>query len=249
MHISILSKNISTFILTLALVGGVVGFSSPTVAHAESEKSATSNAALVAELQKTLESLLRQLIALLEQQINNTDVADDDRNTLEIEATIFTNETIIKVEYNDDKQIIVTDADSRSEIINVILEEVDGLTRGEVSDALTIEEEDRKSRSSDKDDDFEFEDSQNGDELEIEVKIFTNETVVKVEYGDETTIFTTDATDRDDIIDEILDETTGLSREDIDDILEIEEEDRASRSSDKDDDSDDDENDDEDDDN
>jgi hypothetical protein len=84
---------------------------------------------------------------------------------------------------------------------------------------------------------------------EAEAEIFTNETLVKIELNGKKTIFSTTATSRDDIIDEIV-SRYDLSEATVSSVLTVEEEDRASRDSDRDwaDDDDDDEDEDDDDD-
>lgn len=68
-----------------------------------------------------------------------------------------------------------------------------------------------------------------------EAIIFNNETVVKVEFDGDDYVFTTDETDEDDIVDEIMDKVDDedLRKSDVQRQLEVSEEDRDSRSSDK----------------
>lgn len=77
----------------------------------------------------------------------------DDSGLSELEADIFTNETVVKIELDGDKDVLVLDdsADTEEEIVDAVLDEYSSLTRSEVEDAIVVEEEDRASRASDKD--------------------------------------------------------------------------------------------------
>lgn len=154
----ILCKKLGAGVLVLMLVFSVYGVTKIQFAHAESGKGSTSQETVIAELQKTLEALLNQLIALLREQIatvssnrgsNHDDSDDHDKSPLEIEAEIFTNETVVSIERNDSKSVFAIEDTTRDGIIDAILERTD-LTRQEVDDVLTITEEDRASRPSDK---------------------------------------------------------------------------------------------------
>lgn len=68
---------------------------------------------------------------------------------LEIEADIFINETVVKVEINDTKNTFITTAKTRAEISAEILAKYPSLTSAQVESALKIETEDRSSRPSD----------------------------------------------------------------------------------------------------
>lgn len=68
---------------------------------------------------------------------------------------------------------------------------------------------------------------------ELEVDVFTNETVIKIEIDGKKQVFTTTATGRGEIEDAILDEFTTLKASEVSDMLVIDREDRASRASDK----------------
>lgn len=118
---------------------------------------------------------------------NQNDGGDDDSQTdsssddsvngkLEIEADIFTNETIVKVELNDKKSSFTTSADTKAEIIDAVKEKYPSLTTAEIETALQIETEDRDSLikdliggsllspSGDDGDDEEIGDDSNGDD-------------------------------------------------------------------------------------
>lgn len=78
------------------------------------------------------------------------------------EATIFTNETVIKVEFDNDEYVFTTQSDDEDDIIDDILDEVDDndLRYNDVEDELVIREKNRRSTSDDKDfDDFDDNDN------------------------------------------------------------------------------------------
>lgn len=82
---------------------------------------------------------------------DSDDDSDDDRPrtssgaSLEIEADIFTNETVVKVELNDKKTTFTTSADTRAEIIAAVKAKYPDLTEAQISAALEVETEDRSS--------------------------------------------------------------------------------------------------------
>lgn len=80
---------------------------------------------------------------------DNDDSSDDSDSGLEIEADIFTNETVVKVEINDSKETFTTTAKTRTEIVAEILAKYPSLTSTQIESALKIENEDRSSRQSD----------------------------------------------------------------------------------------------------
>lgn len=86
----------------------------------------------------------------------NDDRDDDDRgddsSALSIEADIFDDTTIVKVELNDRTTVFETDADSRSEVIDAVEARFPGLSESEIDAALRLETEDRASRADDRDD-------------------------------------------------------------------------------------------------
>ncbi len=170
-------------LVALALVAGTFGVAPTAQAESNSGSSSavsTSNEVLIKLLQELIKVLQAQLAALSSgvddsQEDEDEDVEDEDKDDdaglSELEATIYLNETLIKVELNDEKDLLQTSADSRSEIIAVILAEYSQLTEEEVDAALEIEEEDRDSESSDldwadEDDDEDDEDEDEDDEDE-----------------------------------------------------------------------------------
>lgn len=143
----------------LALTLFVGGFGGISVARADNSSHGIGSAvsALVSgseESKQTLIALLKQLIALLLEQRGDDshEDADDDTDTgiSELEATIYTNETVVKLELDDTKYLFTTDETKRSALVVLIAEKYD-LNEEEVDDHLTIEDEDRASRASDKD--------------------------------------------------------------------------------------------------
>lgn len=92
---------------------------------------------------------------------------DDSSSALQIEADVFTDTTLVKVERNDDTDTFSTDATSREDIIDEILAKYSDLSRSEVEAALDLEVEDRASRpddtsSDDSDDDEDKDDDSSG---------------------------------------------------------------------------------------
>lgn len=71
------------------------------------------------------------------------------RGLTEVEAKIYTDITLVKIELNDNKTIFTTSARTREEIINEILKRVSGLTRAQVETSLFLEVENRASRPED----------------------------------------------------------------------------------------------------
>ncbi len=71
-------------------------------------------------------------------------------SALEVEADIFTNETIVKVEINDQKSIFSTSAKTRDEIVAEVVSKYPTLTKAEVEAVLNLETENRDSRPSEK---------------------------------------------------------------------------------------------------
>ncbi len=254
-------------------------------------------------------------------------ISDDSRRAglvtadalVEIEADVFTDETVVKIELNDRQVVFVISARTREAIVEAIAREF-GLHRTLVDERLRLETEDRASRPDDRkvrrvgplsdeakeririgisatadelvrisdsdasrerissllndlserisdlpedvrvkieddrleirtedgririevradaivNDDDSDDDQRQGTAtqaglLEIEADIFTDITVVTVELNDVTTRFTTPLRTRDSIIDEIRARFSSLTREDIDQALRLETEDRASR--------------------
>ncbi len=171
---------------------------------------------------------------------NDDDSNDDDDSdeSLEVEADVFTDMTIVKVELrNGKKTVFRTDADTKEEVVDVVADKFN-LTEEEVDDVLDFEVEDRASRPKERaklswtnNRPVEVcEDS--SDELEVEADVFTNTTIVKVEEEDgSVTVFETDATTSAAVVDEVADRFD-LTEEEVEDVIDFEKEDRASRASD-----------------
>jgi hypothetical protein len=162
-------KKVAAFAVALALSVGVFGGVSLETAHAESSSSHSSSlssmseANLIAMLQDLIKLLEARLQALIDARANGTPTVpvkhhsnDDDCATstdnglTELEADVFTNETVIKIELDGKKQVFTTTATGRGEIEDAILAEFTTLKASEVSDMLVIDREDRASRASDK---------------------------------------------------------------------------------------------------
>ncbi len=191
------------------------------------------------------------------------DDEDDDRDddsALEIEADIFTDITIVKVEQNDKKTSFTTDADTRDEVVDAILTRYD-LSESDVEAALELEEEDRASRPQDRgkfNRDMKKEMKQEWKKekkdkkwwgnhssttpktcsdddtaLDIEADVFTDKTVVKVEFVNaKDEVFTTSATTSAGIAAAVKSRYSSLSTSTIEAALDVDVEDRASRDSD-----------------
>ena len=105
------------------------------------------------EMYQTLISLLNKLLALLKEHRMQAVVEDshhDEMGLTEIEATIYTNETVVKIELNDKKRVFTTEETDRDALVEEIADRYD-LSEADVDDVLEIDEEDRASRASDKD--------------------------------------------------------------------------------------------------
>ena len=139
----------------LVLMAGTFMAVPASTVHAESGSSHST--ASIEELRELLLSLMQQLIALLEAQkggvvsVDSDDNSCDDAGLTELEAEIFTNETVVQIELDGDKDVLITSADSRAEIIDAVMDEYPSLSEDEVDSLLTVEEEDRASRADDKD--------------------------------------------------------------------------------------------------
>ncbi len=78
------------------------------------------------------------------------DREDNSNDGLEVEADVFTDTTIVKVELeNGRKSVFDTDADTREEVVDEVAERFN-LTEAEVDDVLNFEIEDRASRAKDR---------------------------------------------------------------------------------------------------
>ncbi len=168
---------------------------------------------------------------------------DDDRDDdgLEVEAEVFTDTTVVKVERDGSRKVwFTTTADTREEVIAVVAERFN-LSSSEVAAVLEFEIEDRASRANDRrgvsgvtpvkpidrcQDD-------NDDMLEVEADVFTNTTIVKVELANgRTTVFETDATTTAGVVAAVADRFSSLTESEIRTALDFEVEDRASRAAD-----------------
>lgn len=169
------------------------------------------------------------------------DFDDDNSNDdLEVEADVFTDTTIVKVELeNGRKTVFTTTADTRAEVVDVVADRFN-LTEAEVEAVLDFEIEDRASRVKDRakisdrnNRPIETCDNNSNDELEVEADVFTDTTIVKVELENGTkSVFETSATTSDDIIEVVADRFSSLTEAEVEDVLDFEIEDRASRVSD-----------------
>jgi hypothetical protein len=183
---------------------------------------------------------------------SNDDDSDDDSNDddstsddgLEVEADVFTDITIVKVELaGGAKTSFSTDADTEEEVAAVVADKFD-LTEEEVLAVLDFEIEDRASRAGErinlkdrvkdriKDRIKDCQDDSSS-MLEVEADVFTDITIVKVELASGTKkVFDTEATTSADIIAEVA-ERYNLDADDVEAVLDLEIEDRASRAADR----------------
>ena len=185
------------------------------------------------------------------------DDEDEDESALEIEADIFSDITIVKVEQNNKKTSFTTDADTRDEVVDAILARYD-LAEADVEAALELEEEDRASRPQDRgkfNREMKKEKHENKGKgkgwwgnhssttpktctdndttLNIEADVFTDKTVVKVEFVNaKDEVFTTSATTSAAIAAAVKSRYSSLSTSTIETALDVDVEDRASRDSD-----------------
>ena len=164
---------------------------------------------------------------------------DDSNESLEVEADVFTDMTIVKVELeNGKKTVFRTNADTREEVIDVVADEFN-LTEDEVDDVLDFEIENRASRAKERakitgtnNSSVDVcDDSSSTSTLEVEADVFTDTTIVKVEKGSTKTVYESDATTSAAIVDEVADKFN-LDEDDVEDVIDFEVEDRASRTSD-----------------
>lgn len=172
---------------------------------------------------------------------NDDDSSDDEANgSLEIEADVFTDMTIVKVELsNSDKTVFSTDADTRAEVVAVVVERFN-LTASEVEAVLDLEVEDRASRAKDRakltgENNKPIKvcvHSTSTSGFSIEADVFTDTTIVKVETNGSTTVFETSATTSDSVVTAIAARFTSLTTSQIKSVLDFEVEDRASRAKD-----------------
>ncbi len=176
---------------------------------------------------------------------DDDDRDDDDGSSddgLEIEADVFTDTTIVKVELeNGRKTVFSTDADTEAEVVDVVVAKF-GLSKSEVEAVLDFEIEDRASRTKERAK-ISFEnnrpiktiktcDDSASSTLEVEADVFTNTTIVKVEKGGVKTVFETSATTTDDITAAVVARISSVTTSEVKAVLDLEIEDRASRTSD-----------------
>src|SRR3989344_242103 len=159
------------------------------------------------------------------------DDRDDDNSNdeLEVEADVFTDITIVKVELsNGRKTVFTTTADTRAEVVDVVADRFD-LTEAEVEDALDFEIEDRASRTNERakisnqnNRPVDTCDDNSNDELEVEADVFTDTTIVKVELPNgNKTVFETSATTSDDVIEVVADRFSSLTEAEVEDALDF----------------------------
>lgn len=149
---------------------------------------------------------------------------------LEVEADVFTDITTIKVEVNGVETNFTTTAKTREGVVAQVVQRFPNLTRAQVDAVLSFELEDRASRADDFDtDSTSRSNSSVNSPIEIEADIFTDITTVKVEINDVKTNFTTTAKTREGIVTQVAQRFPNLTRSQIDSLLNLEVENRASR--------------------
>lgn len=146
-------KKLTVVLVALAITFSTFGSTGINVARAETDSSTSQ----ISEDQ--LIKLLTQLISVLQEQIRilraGADQSIDDNDDAsqgltEAEAIVYTNETVVKIELNDDKSLFTTQKTDRDELVAEIADRYN-LSEEDVDGALTLEEEDRASRTDDKD--------------------------------------------------------------------------------------------------
>lgn len=179
---------------------------------------------------------------------DDEDDEDDDRDSnksLEVEADVYTDTTIVKVELEDDgrKTVFSTTADTKAEVIDVVAAKFN-LSKSDVEAALEFEVEDRASKTSERaklsfknnrpvTKPVEVCDDSTTSKLEVEADVFTDKTIVKVELVNGTkTVFETTATTSDGITAAVVAKITTLTTAEVKAVLDIDVEDRASKASD-----------------
>lgn len=183
---------------------------------------------------------------------HDDDDEDDDRDSnkgLEVEADVYTDMTIVKVELEDDgrKTVFSTTADTKAEVVDAVAAKFN-LSKSEVEAALDFEIEDRASRTSERaklsftnnrpvkpakpTKPVEVCDDSASSTLEVEADVFTNTTIVKVEKGDTKTFFETSATTTDDITASVVARISGVTTSEVKAVLDIDIENRVSKASD-----------------
>jgi hypothetical protein len=174
-----------------------------------------------------------------DEDVDENEDEDESVDSLEVEADVYTDTTIVKVELrNNNKTVFTTEADTQAEVVDVVAARFD-LTKAEVEAVLDFEIEDRASRTSER---AKISNQNNRpvkvcatstiSVLEVEADIFTNTTIVKVEKNGTTTVFETVATTTDAIADAVVAKVASLTVAEVKAVLDIDVEDRASRVSD-----------------
>jgi hypothetical protein len=164
---------------------------------------------------------------------------------LEVEAKVYTDVTIIKVELENEgrKTVFESTADTKAEVIDAVVAKFN-LDEDDVEAALEFEVKDRASRVSERAKisfknnrpvvkPIEVCDDSASSALEVEATVFTDKTVVKVELVNGTKkAFETSATTTAGITAAIVAKVTTLTTAEVEAVLDIDIEDRASKDSD-----------------
>jgi hypothetical protein len=164
---------------------------------------------------------------------------------LEVEAKVYTDVTIIKVELENEgrKTVFESTADTKEDVIDAVVAKFN-LDEDDVEAALEFEVEDRASRVSERAKisfknnrpvvkPIEVCDDSTSSTLEVEATVFTDKTVVKVELVNGTKkAFETSATTTADITAAVVAKITTLTTAEVEAVLDIDIEDRASKDSD-----------------
>jgi uncharacterized protein (DUF433 family) len=167
--------------------------------------------------QKTITLLVSLLLVLGSFFFAGIAYADND--DLDIEVTIFDDSAEVEFEMDDDKDEFTLDLTDEDDIIAEIAERYD-LDEEDVEDSIKFEDDD-----SDDDDDMDDSDSDDSDEddgdLHIKVEIRDGEALVKINYEDEGIHdrFVLEPTDKDEIIDEIIEKYDELEEDEIKDAI------------------------------
>lgn len=120
----------------------------------------TTDAARSEYVKQLSEERLAELRSIIDEELatsvsSNTVTALDvsassSTSTLQIEADVFTDMTVVKLELNDQKQYFTVEAKTRDAVITAIVERYPSLTRALVEERLVFEVEDRASRPKDR---------------------------------------------------------------------------------------------------
>ncbi len=181
---------------------------------------------------------------------DDDDDRDDDRDDrddegLEVEADVFTDTTLVKVELNGRKTTFSMSASStRQDVVEEVADRFPELTEEEIDAVLDFEVEDRASRTNDRDEDEDEDDdddsSGRGGEdddddddsssargegrtsLEVEAKVRDGRAEIEVELNDVKTKFTVSASTRSAVVDAVASRFPVLSKSQIDAVLEFE---------------------------